>query len=294
MKKTLLCCLLLLRSWSALGQEQVAAGAHAAGPKSLVQDSVFHSRSLGRDMHYRVLLPGNYQDGGRFPVLYLLHGLYGDYLNWDTRTGLEGYARGLPLLIVMPDAGDSWYTNSATAPADKFEDYIAKDLVSEVDEKYHTMRDRDKRAIAGLSMGGYGALKLAIRYPDLFAFAGSLSGALNAGQNLEALRPEFRTKLLEVYGSAGGRTRTDNDVFQMLKSAARDRYPYLYLACGTSDFFLQVNREFAQQLSSAKLAYEYHETPGDHAWEYWDGAVQPLLQAIAKSLGGPAAGAQKK
>jgi S-formylglutathione hydrolase FrmB len=287
MTRILLYSLFLLLSLSSSpSQEQVASG--AAGPKSLVQDSVFHSGSLGRNMHYRVLLPGHYQDGGRFPVLYLLHGLYGDYLNWDTRTGLEGYARGLRLLIILPDAGDSWYTNSATVSADKFEDYIAKDLISEVDEKYHTIADRQQRAIAGLSMGGYGALKLGIRYPNLFSFAGSLSGALNAAQDLDTLRPAFRAKLLEVYGSAGSRTRTDNDIFQMLKSAGPAHHPYFYLACGASDFFLPVNREFVQQLSSAKLAYEYHETPGEHSWEYWDGAVQPLLRAIAKTMAGSA------
>ena len=253
-----------------------------------IRDGSFHSQSLGRDVRYRVLLPRNYQGGGPFPVLYLLHGLYGDYLNWDTRTGLETYARNLSLLIVMPDAGDSWYTNSATVPNDKYENYIVQDLIRKIDANYHTIRDRHKRSIAGLSMGGYGAIKLALKYPDLFAFAGSLSGALNAAQTLEMERPEFRAKLLEVFGGSRNRVRSENDVFQMLKPSASNNYPYFYLACGTSDSFLMVNRAFVEKLAAAKMVYEYHETSGGHTWEYWDEAVQPLLEAAKKVMAGPA------
>jgi putative tributyrin esterase len=269
---------------SVAAQGQTAAIAPGMEKNARVQDASFHSRSLGRDVRYRVLLPDNYEDGGRFPVLYLLHGLYGDYLNWDTRTRLEDYTRSLPLLIVMPDAGDSWYTNSATVPADKFEDYIAKDLIAEIDGKYHTVRDRHERAIAGLSMGGYGAIKLALKFPDLFVFAGSLSGALNAAQNLDELRPDFRANLVEVFGSARSRTRTDNDVFQLLKAPHSSSYPYFYLACGEGDFFLPINRAFVEQLSSAKIAYEYHEAPGGHTWEYWDESVPSLLHAASMAL----------
>ena len=284
-RKVLLWLLFLsLMSAVHVGAQRAPSSSIRSGEDAFVKDFSFHSASLQRDMRYRVLFPRHYAQGGRFPVLYLLHGLYGDYLNWDTRTGLENYARNLRILIVMPDAGNSWYTNSATVPADKFEDYIAKDLITEIDGKFPTIRNSDARAIAGLSMGGYGAIKLALKYPDLFAFAGSLSGALNAGQNLDVQRPEFRANLLAVFGPAGSRTRSENDVFLLLNSAHPARYPYLYLACGTSDYFLQTNREFVRQLSSRKIPYEYHETAGGHAWEYWDRAVQPLLRAMARKL----------
>jgi S-formylglutathione hydrolase FrmB len=235
-------------------------------------------------MRYRLFLPRNYENGGSFPVLYLLHGLYGNYLNWDTRTNLEDYARDLHLLIVMPDADDSWYTDSATVPQDKFEDYIAKNLVSEVDGKYRTIGARHGRAIAGLSMGGYGAVKLALKYPELFAFAGSLSGAFNAPQDLDTLRPEFRAKLLEVFGNEGSPQRAANDIFLLLNTPPQTSYPYFYLACGTDDFFLDINRAFTLQLSSHKLAYEYHETPGAHAWEYWNSALEPMLRAVEQMI----------
>jgi putative tributyrin esterase len=269
---------------SSMAQSQIADSAPA--PEKIdharVEDAVFHSASLNRDMHYLVLLPRDYAAGNRFPVLYLLHGLYGDYKNWDTRTRLERTAESLSLLIVMPDAGDSWYTNSATRPADKFEDYIVKDLVPEIDGKYRTIHEKRARAIAGLSMGGYGAVKFAIKYPELFAFAGSLSGAFNAPQNLGDLRPDFHTKLLEVFGVDGNATRRENNVFELLKRWRGSTY--LYLACGSSDFFLDTNRALAAQLSSQKIAYEYHETQGGHTWEYWDASVTPLLQAVIHTV----------
>ncbi len=258
-KKLALYCLFLLTWVSAVkAQTTVAHPLAARGRKAPVRDAVFHSASLERDMRYRVLLPQQYESGGRFPVLYLLHGLYGDYLNWDTRTNLENYALDLRLLIVMPDADNSWYTDSATVPQDKFEDYIAKDLISEVDEKYRTIRVRHGRAIAGLSMGGYGAVKLALKYPGLFELAGSLSGAFNAAQNLDTLRPEFAAKLREVFGNEGSRERAENDVLLLLNTSHQTSYPYFYLGCGTADFFLDTNRAFVMQLSSRKIAYEYH------------------------------------
>lgn len=278
-------CLIVLLTCGLVLCQTAAAGSKATSKKKeSVRDVVFHSASLQRDMHYRILVPRDYDNGGRFPALYLLHGLYGDYMNWDTRTRLEDYARNRHLLIVMPDANDSWYTNSATVPGDKFEDYVAKDLISEIDEKYRTLRDRHSRALAGLSMGGYGALKLALEYPDLFGFAGSLSGALNAAQNLDALRPEFRSKLLEAFGNEGSQTRAENDIFLLLDKSKHTTYPYLYLACGTADFFLDTNRAFVHELSSRKIEYEYHETPGEHTWDYWDRELRPLLQAVERTI----------
>ena len=283
MKNPISCCVLLcIASISSLAQTPTAAVRHKPSP--LIRDEVFRSSALSRGMHYRVLLPGSYSAGGRFPVLYLLHGLYGDYMNWDTRTRLEEYAKNTDLIVVMPDADDSWYTNSATVPADRFEDYVVKDLISEVDEKFRTLRDRHSRAVAGLSMGGYASVKFALKYPDLFVFAGSLSGALNAAQNLDALRPEFRAKLLEVFGNQESSTRAENDVFRLLSAPHGSPPPYFYLACGTADSFLENNRAFAQQLSSRALAYEFHETPGEHSWEYWDRELQPLLRAVAHAL----------
>ncbi|MGC2357066.1 MAG: alpha/beta hydrolase family protein [Candidatus Acidiferrum sp.] len=291
MKKTLIRCLFISLVATCTAQVQSKAAPHSSTmPASCVrvQDGSFHSAALDREMKYRVLLPCGYQTGGRrFPVLYLLHGLYGDYLNWDTRTNLERYAEKYEMIVVTPEAGDSWYTNSATDPKDKFEDYIAKDLVAEIDGKFRTLRSRHSRAIAGLSMGGYGALKVALRYHDDFAFAGSLSGALDAPQDLGDKRPEFRDQLLKVFGPPGNMVRAENNVFSLLQSAGPKDLPYFYLACGSADDFLPVNRDFVAQLSSRGAAYEYHETAGGHSWDYWDRSVQDLLRSAANIVSKP-------
>jgi S-formylglutathione hydrolase FrmB len=284
-KKAFLRCLLIFLAATCAAQVHSKAAPHSgkiAQSCLRVQDGAFHSPALDREMKYRVLLPCFYHTGsGRFPVLYLLHGLYGNYLNWDTRTNLERYAQKYEMIVVMPDADDSWYTNSATDPKDRFEDYIAKDLVAEIDGKFRTLRSRHSRAIAGLSMGGYGALKVALRYHEDFAFAGSVSGALNAPQDLGDLQPAFRDQLLKVFGPPGSAVRAENNVFSLLQSAGLKDLPYFYVACGSADDFLSVNRDFAAQLSSRGAAYEYHETAGGHTWDYWDRSVQDLLRSVA-------------
>lgn len=290
-KRVFVQCLFVILVATCAAQAQRKTAPHSNRmPESCVrvQDGEFQSAALDRKMKYRILLPCLYQAGSRrFPVLYLLHGLYGDYLNWDTLTNVERYAQKYELIVVMPDAGDSWYTNSATDPKDKFEDYIAKDLVAEIDGKFRTLRDRHSRAIAGLSMGGYGALKIALRYHGDFAFGGSLSGALNAPGDLGDKRPEFRDQLLKVFGPPGSAVRADNNVFSLLRNASAKDLPYFYLASGNADDFLPVNRDLAAQLSSQAAPYEYHETAGGHAWDYWDRSVQDLLRAAAGVISKP-------
>ena len=250
-----------------------------------VKNETFHSASLGRDMRYRIYLPQNYaQPNRRFPVLYLLHGIYGKFTDWDTQSHLRHYAQNLDLIIVMPDAGNSWYVNSASAPQDRFEDYIAKDVISEVDGNYRTLAARESRAIAGVSMGGYGALNLALKHPDLFIFAGSVSGAINAPTDLGPRQPDFQANLLQVFGLAGSATRTGNDIFTLLTHADVSRLPYIYLVCGESDPFLPLNQQFAAQLLEQHARYEFHQAPGAHEWKFWDKAAKYLLPAVMQKL----------
>ncbi len=257
-----------------------------SAPQVIVRDASFHSIALGREMKYRVILPAEYESKARrYPVLYLLHGLTGSYSDWESRTRLALYAQPLGLIIVMPDAGNSWYTDSASIPADKFETYIAEDLIKEVELKYRAISTRHGRAIAGLSMGGYGALKIALKHPALFAFAGSFSGALEA-PNLAAhmTNPKFRDELLAIYGPPGSTARTENDVFTILANAQVTGLPYLYLDCGTDDPLLKSNRDFLDKLNRQKAPYEYHELPGAHTWQYWDHEVQLLLSSLARHI----------
>jgi S-formylglutathione hydrolase FrmB len=252
----------------------------------LKEESV-QSAALGRAMRYRVLVPENYDASlRRYPVLYLLHGLTGDYKDWTTRTNLAEYTRSLPLIVVMPDGENSWYTNSADDPSSKFETYVLVDLVADVEEKYRAIRSRYGRAIGGLSMGGYGAMKLALKRPALFMFAASFSGALGVSRD-----GEFGSRLgaegdriKQIFGPADSETRKTNDVFALAAAAKPAAMPYLYLDCGTADSLLASNRELAAALHKAGVAYEFHEVPGAHTWDYWDARIREVLPLLIRRL----------
>lgn len=267
----------------------IAAAVIEPAPAGLrpVEDRSFESAALGRRMSYRVILPPSYTDSlRRFPTLYLLHGLTGNYRDWESRTDVFRYSRDHEILIVMPDGEDSWYTDAQGVPAAKFESYIARDLIAEVDRTYRTIGTRHGRAIAGLSMGGYGALKFGLKYPNLFMFAGSFSGALAAGQaSFTGGRNEKLAKeLLTIYGPPGSQTRTDNDLLLVLDKASVAALPFLYVDCGSDDGLLESNRAFVAALQAKKARYEYREVPGAHTWDYWDRQVLQLLAVLDRQL----------
>jgi putative tributyrin esterase len=266
-----------------------AATKQRAGPASqdalTVKNASFHSASLSRDVEYRIYLPRNYEQGSQsFPVLYLLHGFYGNFTDWDKQSHLRKFAENLDFIIVMPDGDNSWYVNSMSDSRNSYEDFIVKDLIGEVDGHYRTVASRKSRAIAGDSMGGYGALNLALRHPELFAFAGSLSGALNAPSDLGPRQPAFQASLTAAFGEQGSAARNDNDVFTLLKRADISRLPYIYVACGESDVFVDLNRQFAALLEEWHARYEAHFTPGGHDWKYWNGAIREMLPVLARSI----------
>ena len=258
----------------------------------IVRDAAFQSASLAREMHYRILLPADYATSGRrYPVLYLLHGLTGSYVDWESRTRLDEYATGLPLIIAMPDGGDSWYTNSAADPQERWEDYIVKDFIPHVDKTYRTIQTRFGRAIGGLSMGGYGAMKLAFKFPGQFIFAASFSGAFTVTSGGFRSRAGSRVteQVSAIYGPEGSETRKQNDVFELARQVtAPDSLPYLWIACGTEDVspvdpansLIASNQEFAALLVKRKIRHSYSESPGAHTWMFWDDAIGTVLPLL--------------
>ncbi len=250
-----------------------------------VRDETFHSTSLNRDMKYRIVLPAGYDvSSQRYPVIYLLHGLAGSYVDWETRTRLDEVVASYPLIVVMPDAGDSWYTNSITNPQDKFEDYIAKDLIAQIDENYRTIQARYARAIGGLSMGGYGAAKFALKYPQTWIFAASFSGALDI-TNPSFKIPfgeKYNQQVLEIYGPAGSATREQNNIYALARKADPERLPFLWIVCGTEDGLLGQNHQFIDLLAERKIPHFYAESAGAHTWEFWDEQLPSMLAAFMR------------
>jgi S-formylglutathione hydrolase FrmB len=245
-----------------------------------------NSKLMARSMPYRVILPSGYhareKATERYPVIYLLHGLSGHFDNWTNKTKLAEYAAGFGYIIVTPEGGDGWYTDSASVPNDRYETYITDELIPEIDKKYRTVADRNGRAIAGLSMGGYGAFKFGLKYPEKFVLAGSFSGALGATSLNEKNAGAWITKsITSVFGSESSETRRANDIFRIVGEMPAEKtkqLPFLYFDCGTEDFLAANNREFMQLLVEKKIRHEYRQLPGGHNWIYWDAQVREFLR----------------
>jgi S-formylglutathione hydrolase FrmB len=251
-----------------------------------LQDESFHTAALGRTMKYRVLLPEDYEKSQRrYPVLYLLHGLGGDYTDWTTRSNVAEYSRTLPLIIVMPDGNNAWYTNSEEG---SYETYLLTDLQADVVTKYRTINSRYGRAIAGLSMGGFGALKMALKRPATFAVAGSFSGAFGAtraGELEKLISKEEAARLERIFGPADSAARKENDLFTLAAAVKPGGAPYLYVDCGIADnALIAANREVVAALHKTGAAYEYHEIAGGHSWDYWDRRIRDFLPVLMRRL----------
>ncbi|HEY4011050.1 MAG TPA: alpha/beta hydrolase family protein [Acidobacteriaceae bacterium] len=250
-----------------------------------VEQRSFFSAALQRQMRYEIVLPIGYASGEqRYPVLYLLHGWQGDETNWVKLTHLVELASRYALIIVTPQALNSWYVNSATNPNDRYADYVADDLIAEIDGHYRTIASSHQRAIAGLSMGGYGALLLTLRHPDLFSFTASISGAFAGPSGIEQVLPQLKPSTDEAFGPPGSPTRTENNLDTLIAAADPAKTPYLLLDCGTADPLLSSNRHVIEEIWSRGVAYEYHELPGAHTWSFWDNSIPNLLDVLSRKL----------
>ncbi len=258
----------------------------------------FQSQLAGKTLPYNVILPPDYHSQAmqttRYPVLYLLHGLFGHYTDWLAKTKLNSYAAQHHLIIVTPEGNNSWYTDSTTNPADKYESYVMRELIPDVQKRFRTIEAREGRAVAGLSMGGYGALKFGVKYPDQFIFAASMSGALAAASWTEAdLRKGGAFALpsiTAVFGAADNPAHAANDLFKLARefpTARLSSLPYFYLDCGTEDSLLTYNRTLADIFLERKIPHEYRELPGKHNWIFWDAQVRDVLRIAEERMSPP-------
>lgn len=255
-----------------------------------VENAQLDSKLMARKMPYRIALPKAYASDSnrRFPVIYLLHGLFGHYDNWGDKARVAQYLEPYNFIVVMPEGNNGWYTDSATVPNDKYESYIVKELVPEIDAKFRTDSTRNGRIIAGLSMGGYGSLKFGLKYPEMFHLVGSFSGALGAaGWKATAMSSNegLAKSLTAVFGAGDNDTTKNNDIFGIVREMPAEKVsglPFVYLDCGTEDFLIQNNRDFVALLMSKKIPHEYRQLPGGHTWQYWESQIQQFLEVAGR------------
>jgi putative tributyrin esterase len=239
----------------------------------------FHSPALAKACSMTVIVPEGSVGTPPFPVCYLLHGLSDDHTSWARQTSLERHVAGLPLIVVMPDGGRGFYCDAVDGPA--YERHLLDDVIGFVDRTFHTMPERQGRVIGGLSMGGYGAIKLALKYPQLFCSAVSHSAVLDVQRRLE--RPEVAEEMRRIFGPAPG--GGPNDPYALAATIDRTLLPALRLDCGREDGLLEENRAFHRHLEQLGIPHEYAECPGAHTWEYWDCHIQEALAFHQRALG---------
>jgi S-formylglutathione hydrolase FrmB len=241
----------------------------------------FRAESIEKHTAMNVLLP---EGDGAFPALYLLHGLSDDHSIWLRRTSIERHAEGLPLIVAMPDGHRSWYCNDPRPEGLAYEDHIVRDVVGFVERTFPARGSREGRAIAGLSMGGYGAVMLALRHPEVFSVACSHSGAL--GFLSDAVPPPTGRPDKEAWAEV--LPREQYDCFRLAEGLAKaGGAPALRLDCGTEDFLLEHNRAFHAHLDSLGIEHVYEEHPGSHEWGYWDTHVVETLAFVMEHVSRP-------
>ncbi|MHC5065151.1 MAG: alpha/beta hydrolase [Planctomycetota bacterium] len=280
---SLLTCLLFPDAGNAQSVQQVTTVA-------------FEAPSIEREMKYNIILPDGYEASEkRYPVMYLLHGLTSNYTAW-ARMRVPEAAAAYELIVVMPDAGNSWYLNwseSEEGQKNDFEDYMIQDLIGHVDENYRTVASRSGRAISGLSMGGYGAITLGLRNPDMFCAIGSHSGAISFARDVKrrmlakdpmrwrdpSTEPNPRIGV-EGFSSQAERTPKgkmfarpedcdQHDPFRLVLQQEKSELPHIYLDCGTEDRLMPASKDFARLLMERDIPFTYGQSPGGHRSPYW-------------------------
>jgi S-formylglutathione hydrolase FrmB len=229
-----------------------------------------YSKSMNKTIKAVVILPDSYNQQRRFSTVYLLHGYGGNYADYIKNIpALKDYADQYRFIIVCADGNKgSWYLDSPEDPSWKYETYIAQELVNWTDQHYKTIADKSNRAITGLSMGGHGALSIAIKHQDVFGAAGSMSGGLDLrpfpGNWDIAKRIGPLSKFPERW--------KDYSVMELIPLLSSHQLA-MVIDCGKDDFFYQVNQEFHQKLLYNNIPHDYIIRPGAHNWSYWPNAI---------------------
>lgn len=218
-----------------------------------------------------VIKPGCYKKKkNSFPVIYLLHGYSGNYSNWIARVPeLEKYADTYKTLIVCPDgAYSSWYFDSPVDTAYRYETHIATEVVNFIDQHYRTIADKNHRAITGLSMGGHGALYLALRHSDIFGAVGSMSGGVDLKESKN--RFDIIKRIGDTILQAGN--WHNMTVINLIENYTNTGLK-IFFDCGEKDIFIDGNRRLHQKMLQLKIPHIYEEGPGEHNWVYWKNRI---------------------
>jgi len=243
----------------------------------------FFSDVLGLSTSMTVLLPqqtatqigmAGHHSAGPSPVLYLLHGLSDDDTIWLRRTSIERYVAPLGLAVVMPQVHRSYYTDEAYGG--RYWTFLSEELPHLVDAFFRLSTDRRDTFVAGLSMGGYGAMKWALRQPHRFAAAASLSGVLDVAAAGNKVRPNDPQLFTRVFGDSAVSGSPD-DLFWLREQIEPDGLPALWVGCGTEDPLYGQSVRFVEACAAAEVPVTTSFVAGGHTWDLWDAQIQQVL-----------------
>jgi putative tributyrin esterase len=251
----------------------------------VMKDIFFHSRALNRNMPYRVFLPTRIAQGKKLPVVYLLHGGNGGFRDWSNDSQVSKYALS-GLILVMPEGAFSYYMNSVGKADERYEDYTFIDLISDVEARFPAANTRDKRAIIGISMGGFAAIKIAFTRPELFGFVGAFSPSIDIlHRRSYIIRMGEWWRIRTIFGPWGSETRMARDPFVLVKTADPAKTPYIYLTAGENELLHDPNERFARLLRKRHFQYEFQTKPGGHDWGEWDSQTAGCFESLFLHLG---------
>ena len=243
----------------------------------------FFSDVLGMCMQMDVILPEKTRgqigmegklSAGKVKTLYLLHGMSDDHTIWQRRTSIERYAAEKGIAVVMPTTHLGWYTDMHIG-YDYFT-FITEELPAICRNFFPMMSDkREDNFVAGLSMGGYGAMKCGLRANHVFSKCASLSGAVDAVDVCE--KSDGNDLWFNIFGPKDKVKGSFNDLFAAAEELAPAERPDVYMWCGTEDFLHGQNVKMANHLTKLGYRLTYEQSPGDHQWKYWDEKIQTVL-----------------
>lgn len=283
MRKLIFSSLFCLLSWASL----------LAG--NVLEYLQLHSQILNSEVRYSIYLPDDYHSSNRkYPVLYLLHGWTDNETSWIQMGTVKEIVdktlhngKCVPMIIVMPDAGDSWYINSHDKK-NCYEDMFIQELIPFIEKNYHARTQSEYRAIAGLSMGGYGSFLYTLHHPTLFSACAPLSAAVYTEDMIKKSQSVRRNTLFEKLYGKGILTEhwKENSITHLMKKMPAEQFPKTsyYIDCGDEDHLLEGNYEVHTLLSEKQIPHEFRVRDGGHSWTYWRSALPSVLEFVSKTF----------
>ncbi len=253
----------------------------------------FMSKSLMRTVPMQVILPVDkvtmpgmpVREDRPFKTLYLLHGLFGNYTDWVTNTRIQKWAEEKNLAVVMPSGDNSFYLDRPE-PWNNYGEFVGQEIVEVTRKMFNLSPEREDTYIAGLSMGGFGAIRNGLKYHQTFGYIAGLSSAVHILEDVENIPPTRSIAYEEsLFGPLKEAVLTDknprvivNYIIEAMKTDPGVRFPKLFLACGTDDGLIGVNRVYRDLFRESGIELLYIEQPGAHDWAFWDEMIQKVLQ----------------